>query len=114
MLDTHKWLKDNFKFTKEGIVCYKAFGNTTYDQAVFGRIRRNKILKEVCNPNRQDSCGCGINVGTMDYINTTYRNCDIKIYKCLIPWEYTCTIVVPYSTNGKFRCEYLKLLEKIS
>ena len=109
LLNPSRWIKDNFKRTKEGYIVYKAFGHTIYNQKCFGTIKKGKIIREVVNPDRGTDCGCGINFATLNWVKNNYSNSTIR--KCLLRWEDLATLVVPFNTNGKARCGSLKVLE---
>jgi hypothetical protein len=70
------------------------------------------MISEVCNWNRQDSCGCGVNFGTEKWVKENYPNQDL--WECLIPWDCMAGIVVPLNFNGKARCSNVILVKKIS
>lgn len=55
-------------------------------------------------------CGCGINVGTASWI---LENTTGDVWKCLLKFEDLIGAVIPYGTDGKFRCSRLHLLESI-
>ena len=115
LLNQAKWIKKNFKSDKKGIYVYKAFGDTEYDQNCFGRIRVGRIIKEEVNYNRASLCACGVNVATLKWIQHYYGldNKRIKVYRCLIKWEDLINCVVPYNTDGKFRCAKLTIIKKM-
>ena len=100
-----------FEHTTEGIIVYKAFGNTTFNTNPNWKISEGETISEVVNSNRQDNCGCGVNVASLEWCKQNYTKSEY--WKCLIPWNKACEIVIPYNTDGKFRCGSLKLLERI-
>ena len=57
-------------------------------------IRAGSIIEENVNRNRTESCGCGINVATLDWVkaNGGYEK---DIWECLIKWEWLPDVVVP-------------------
>lgn len=100
----------NFERDSDGFIVYKAFGNTAYSSPSSWKIKKGSILKEVCNSNRQDECGCGINVASLEWCQENFPQAR-TYWKCRIP--YGAEIVVPYNTDGKFRCAELELLEEV-
>ena len=106
------WLAKNFKTTEEGIIVYKAVGNTPNRDDVPGswKIEAGAYLTEVCHPDRTLDCACGVNFGTIEWINDNIEK-PYDVWKCLIEWRYMADVVVPYNTDGKARCGTLKLLE---
>ncbi len=94
---------------EQGIIAYKTFGDFNPPNPEW-IIAKGEVLEEVCNFDRTSSCGSGINVGTRKWVleNTYY-----VVWKCLIPWEWLAGVCVPYATDGKFRCEKIKLLHPV-
>ena len=109
LLSQIKYLKSNFEFTKKGIVVYKSF-HENYTPNKKWSIENNKIINEVCNFSRTNECACGINFGTLEWCK---YHCSQQIWECLIEWEWVAGICVPYNTDGKCRCEKLRLIKKI-
>ena len=100
------------KKTEGGYIVYKTFG-MYYDVPNNWKIKPNCIIEEEVNCNRSNNCGCGINVATKKWVessNTYYR---LPIWKLLIKWEWLPSVVVPYNTDGKIRCGKAMLLEEI-
>jgi hypothetical protein len=112
ILDAAEWIQESFESTTEGVVVYKAFGNTPYSAPERWEISEGTNITEVCNPNRTDECGCGVNFGTLEWIQKNI-NSPTSVWKCLIEWIDLVSVVVPYNTDGKARCERLKLIERI-
>jgi len=112
LLVAHEWIKDNFEICKDGFIVYKAIGNTPYNKPDNWKIETGAYLTEVCHPDRTLDCACGVNFGTMEWIEKNIENPRV-IWKCLIEWEYLLDVVVPYNTDGKARCGTLKLLEVV-
>ena len=92
-----------------GWIVYKRIGVTQYNAPSSWKIEPGAFIGEICNPNRTDDCGCGVNFGTRDWCAERYRNADL--WKCRIRYEDGPDILVPYNTDGKARCERLELLE---
>ena len=75
------------------------------------KIEENSILTEVVNPNRQDSCGCGINVCTKEWMEKNPLDYNGTWWKVLIQDYFG--VIVPFNTNGKIRCDTVKLLRRL-
>jgi len=114
LLNPIDYLKENFEQTSKGIIVYKIFNNYKPLNPNW-KIEKGSIITEVCDPSRTIDCGCGINVATLEWCKSpnNQNNKNPKIWKCLIRWKWAASIVVPYNTNGKIRCERLELLEII-
>jgi uncharacterized protein YjbI with pentapeptide repeats len=96
----------------KGIICYKRFGNPEYPSPEkWGKPEPGKIITEVPNLLPTLDCACGINVGTLEWCKKNYTNAEL--WKCRIAWIDLIDTVIPYNTNGKFRCGRLEILEKI-
>ena len=109
LLDPSEWVAANLERDPEGrgVIAYKAF-NLHYDPPAHWRIEPGSIISEVVNPLPTVDCGCGVNVGTLARVR---RSADKRpIWRCLIRWEWLPSVVVPYSTDGKFRCSKVELL----
>ena len=109
LLSSIDYLKQNFEFTKDGIIAYKTF-NGSYTQNLNWKIEPEAIITENVNFNRTELCGCGINVAPLEWVKKHYNG---DIWKVLIKWEWLCGVIVPYNTNGKIRCERVQLIEII-
>jgi hypothetical protein len=112
LLSAADWLKENFTYTKKGVIVYKKIGNTDYAAPAHWTIAESSTIMETCNPCRTNTCTCGVNFGTREWCNKTYRAADL--WECLIEWHDLAGVIVPYNTDGKARCERLTLLRKIS
>ena len=112
LLDPIDYLKSNFEFDSEGLIVYKTFG-IYKSSPPYWDIKPGAEIKEIVNSDRYTECGCGINVGTPEWVfhHAEYK---IGVWKCLIPWEYLPGVVVPLNTDGKIRTSRLRLLEKMS
>jgi hypothetical protein len=110
LLNPADWLAANFKTNKKGYIVYKAEGQTTYTPALHWK--GSKFITEVVNPNRTDTCGCGVNFATLKWIKSFYpgriRNGTIKIRRMYLHWKDLPSVVVPYNTDGKARCGRLE------
>lgn len=103
-----------FEKTEEGYIVYKSFGHI-YASPSAWKIEKGAIIEEEVNYNRSDECGSGINVANLDYVlSDTPPNYDI--WRCLIRWEWTPNICVPYNSNencARIRCGKLELIEVV-
>ena len=109
LLNAAEWLRKHFEVGETGIKVYKAFGGTTFDQSVFGKIRTGRVLTETVNSLRANSCGCGINFGTLEWIKDFYCGEKIVIRECFIDFVDLADVVLPYCTDGKARCGRLTI-----
>ena len=66
------------------------------------------MITEVVNPLPTVDCACGVNVATLDWVKR--HGGDRPIWRGLIRWEWLPGVVVPYNTDGKFRCGKVELL----
>lgn len=101
------WLAEHFKYTADGLIAYKSFG-AHYAPDDMWVIEPGGVLSENVNPNPTEKRGCGINVATLGWVR---RETSGPIWKCLIRWPWLAGVVVPYSTDGKFRAARVELVE---
>jgi hypothetical protein len=114
LLNPIEWLKGNFERNESGeLVVYKIFG-LRYKSPDGWEIKAGSIINEVVNHNRTTACGCGINVATLEWCKREQNKHGYQIWKCYIPKEAECTIVIPYNTDGKFRVGQLRIGEIVS
>ena len=113
LIESWKWLNDNFRRTNGGFVVYKAIGETHFAAAKHWQIRPRSILTETVNSCRTDRCGSGVNFGTLDFINNDDRLKKCDIWKCLLRWRDLPGLIVPYNTDGKARCGSLQLIKLV-
>lgn len=99
----------HFESCDKGVVAYKTFGGQ-YKAPQSWRIEPNSVISENVNANRTETCGCGINVAPLDWVKENY---DGTIWKVLIEWPWLAGVCVPYNTDGKIRCERVRLLETL-
>jgi len=111
IVNDYKKFLDNFKKTNEGLIVYKAIGNTSYPPNENWKIEEGGYLTENVNFNKTDLCGCGVNFGTLEFIKKEYP--DSEIWECLIEFDDLVEVVIPYNTDGKARCGRLKLIKRI-
>lgn len=109
LLSPIDFLDANFERTEQGYIAYKTFG--AYHRPPDGwLIEKGAVIEEVVNFNRTSDCGCGVNVATLYWVR---RKCVGPVWKVLIEWPWLAGVCVPYSTDGKIRCEKVRLLEKV-
>ena len=106
LLDAVEYLAQNFERTGEGYVVYKTFAGT-YAPPGNWTIVPGGTISEVCNPSRVDTCGCGINVAPLAWVQAEYSG---TVYRLLIRWEWLPGVVVPYNTDGKIRCSRAEIV----
>ena len=105
------YMQNHFKTCSKGYVAYKTFGKH-YPPSPTWKIQKGSVIQEVVNPNRQNQCGCGINVAPFDWVQ---ENCPGKeVWAVLIEWAWLPGVIVPYNTDGKIRCERVRLLRKVT
>ena len=103
------YMARHFEKTQEGYIAYKQFGMHRHPNPKW-EIEAGAVISEVVNPNRTDDCGCGVNVGTKQWVAGNLSVIASKVWKCLIRWEWLPGVVVPYNTDGKIRCERVELI----
>ena len=109
LLSSIGYLDAHFERTDKGYIAYKTFG--AYRQPPESwKIEPDSIITENVNPNRTDECGSGINVAPLDWVRKDSGG-RRDIWKVLIEWPWLAGVIVPYSTDGKIRCEKVRLLE---
>jgi uncharacterized protein YjbI with pentapeptide repeats len=104
-----EYLKQNFQYCADGMIAYKIFGHFKEPPSKW-ILKQGAYLTESVNPDRCTECGSGINVATIDWLNT---NASGHIWKVLIPNWALASVVVPYGSDGKIRCECIQLIKKI-
>jgi uncharacterized protein YjbI with pentapeptide repeats len=109
LLDPAQYLRDHFQRTVQGYLVYKQIG-LSYSPPARWAIAEGAVLTEVVQPDRTDSCACGVNVATWQWLRDN-GNCREPVWRCLLAWEDLPGVVVPYNTNGKIRCGRVTLLE---
>ena len=105
------YLAENFEKTNEGYIGYMIHG-MYYTIPEHWKLQPNEIIEEVVNSNRTDTCGCGVNIATKEWIKRE-NPFVTKAWKVLIKWEWLPSVVVPYNTDGKIRCGRAMLLEEV-
>ena len=100
-------MNEHFEKIDEGYIAYKTFG-TFYSINPNWKIKVGEVIEENVNFNRNNECGCGINVATYNWIKT--QTGDLPIYKVLIRNEWLMGVCVPYLSDGKIRCERVEIL----
>lgn len=123
LISSIDYLEKTFKKTEQGYITYKKFGQF-YDTPNYWDIREGSVLNEVINSNRFEDCGAGINVSTLNWLDehllfaATLYGFSAKdktdIWEVLIPFEWLSGVCVPYNTDGKIRCERVKLIKELT
>ena len=112
LLDPVEWLKANFESDALGVIVYKRIGGKTeFDAPSHWAVEPGAYLTEVVNPTRTLECACGVNFGTRDWCRWHYEMA--TLWRCRIEWWDLAGVVVPYNTDGKARCERLRLIEPV-
>jgi hypothetical protein len=52
-----------------------------------------------------------VNVAPLDWVKSNHPG--KTIWKCLIEWAWLPGVIVPFGTDGKIRCERVRLIEKV-
>ena len=110
LIDAIDYIDAHFERVKDGYIVYKTFGGN-YAKPDSWTIEPGAIIEEVCNPNRTNACGCGINVAPIEWVKENYKG---DVYKLLIRWEWLPGVVVPYNTDGKIRCSRAQIIGKVA
>ena len=108
LLSAIDFLKEHFEMTNEGFIAYKTFGSE-YNPPEKWVIQPGSVITENVNFDTTNTCGCGINVAPLKWVQNTYGGDDI--WKVLIRFEWLAGVCVPYNSDGKIRCERVQLLE---
>lgn len=100
LLNPIEWLEQNLEEIKDGFIVYKTLDehhkkNDKWDMSP------GSVITEECNFNRTNTCVCGINCGTKEYVLNNTKG-DV-IYMLLIRFKWLAGVCVPYNTDGKFR-----------
>ncbi|MGI5906731.1 MAG: pentapeptide repeat-containing protein [Candidatus Pararuminococcus gallinarum] len=110
LIDAIDYIETHFERVKDGYIVYKTFGGG-YAKPDSWAIEPGAIIEEVCNPNRTNACGCGINVAPIEWVKENYKG---DVYKLLIRFEWLPGVVVPYNTDGKIRCSRAQIIGKVA
>ena len=106
------WLKKNFKSDEKGLIVYKRIGSSTdYTAPTSWVIEPGSIIEELgVNPLPTVHCGSGVNFATYEWAKDYASSSDL--WECRINWMDLASVVVPYNTDGKARCQRLELILK--
>ena len=107
LLSNVNYLEAHFERTEQGYIVYKTFGGERTPPKSW-EIKPDSIIEENVLFDRCQECGCGINVAPLEWVKKHYHG---DIWKCLIEWSWLAGVCVPYHTDGKIRCEKVRLLE---
>jgi len=111
LLDPIDWMYQNLEKIDEGYLAYKSFGSN-FEPPAHWKIAEESELTEIINPLPTLDCACGINVATLKWVKDNNKP-NTPIWQVLIKWEWLPGVVVPYNTDGKFRCSRVKLLRRV-
>jgi len=103
LLNQEEWLKENFQEVEGGLLVYKAFGETCFNQT--WNVVEGEPIKEVVNPNPTTECGSGVNFATLAWIRREFKHKKVTIREMVLPPFVQ--VVVPYNTDGKARAAKL-------
>jgi len=112
LLSPKAFLADFDRDADGAIICYKTLGGY-YNVPDYWGIHPGAFITAVCNPNRTEGCGSGVNVATLEWVKMSKRGAD-AIWECRILPEDFVGIVVPYNTDGKFRADRVQLIEIVA
>ncbi len=104
-------LSEMFKKNKSGFIVYKTFGLQREPNKNW-IIKAKSIISENVNYNRTEDCGCGVNFATKEWLKKN-NNKNLEVWECLIKFEWLSGVVIPYTTDGKARCERLQLIKRL-
>ncbi len=107
VLSAIDFMNKHFEKIDEGYIAYKTFG-TFYSINPNWKIKVGEVIEENVNFNRNNECGCGINVAPLKWVKNQMG--DLPIYKVLIRNEWLMGVCIPYLTDGKIRCERVEIL----
>ena len=99
-----------FASDDQGLIVYKTFGSERTPPAHW-TIAEGQTITEVVNHNRQDDCGCGVNVGTLKWVEEHYGH--DQIWELRIPHHALVDIIVPWGSDGKIRCAEAVIIGKV-
>jgi hypothetical protein len=109
LLDPADWIHKNFKLNGNGnLICYKTFGHH-YNTPNKWNLIPGEYITESVQYHRTQDCGCGVNVATLRWVKENNIP-GLEIWECEIEPIDLLTVVVPYSTDGKFRAGRVKLV----
>ena len=109
LLSAVDFMEKHFERTEAGYLAYKTF-ELHHAPPAGWPIESNAILSEVVNYTSTADCGCGINVATLDWVKS-HSGSSRDIWKVLIEWPWLAGVCVPLNSDGKIRCEKVRLLE---
>ena len=110
LLSAINYMEAHFERTDRGYIAYKTFG-ANYTPPQKWAIAPESIIDETVNPDRGTTCGSGINVAPLNWVKHNAKGNRRDVWKVLIEWAWLPGVVVPFRTDGKIRCERVRLLE---
>jgi len=109
LLDPAQYMRKHFQKTDGGYIAYKVFG-VSHEPPAYWHIMPGAILEEEVNPDRTALYGCGVNLGTAEFV--CQRLAVSSVWECLISWEDLPSVIVPYATDGWIRCRRVRLIRE--
>ena len=107
LLTASEYLLTHCERCEDGYIAYKAFGLTYSSPARWQQVK-GEVITEVCHSDAALECACGVNVAIKEWGGFRPQT---KLWKVLIRWEWLPDVVVPYNTDGNFRCGKCELLD---
>jgi len=114
LMSATDWLAEHLEKVPAGWIAYKRVAEVmtwpkgwreSWPHPAPGVVLRANVL-----PDR--TCyGSGISLATLDWCREHYKGA--PLWRVLIRWEWAAGIVVPYRTDGEFRCERCELMEQV-
>ncbi len=112
LVSSINFLEAHFERTRDGYIVYKTFGSN-YRAPNSWAIEPKSVITETVNPDRGTDCGSGINVAPLEWVMRYAEGRSRDVWKCLIEWPWLAGAIVPFGSDGKIRCEKLRLLEVV-
>ena len=111
LISAVNFIDAHFERVNDGYIAYKTFGGS-YPSPKSWEIKPGSVISETVNFDRCTECGSGINVAPLGWVADQYDG--KEIWKVLIRWEWLAGVCVPYTSDGKIRCERVELLEVVA
>jgi hypothetical protein len=103
MHDNHRWCSKH-----NGFIVWRS--EVCQFQGHWGYLRPGRELRERVNPDRCSFDGCGVSFGSASLIALHFKP---PYWKCVITPAWLPDVVIPYNTDGRGRCSWLRLLERV-
>ena len=111
LISAVNFIDAHFERVNDGYIAYKTFGGS-YPPPKSWEIKPGSVISETVNFDRCTECGSGINVAPLGWVADQHDG--KEIWKVLIRWEWLAGVCVPYTSDGKIRCERVELLEVVA